>query len=362
MSRFQTPKGGKHVAAIWEADPDAALLIDEVCQRVYPGINRVEKKHRVAVMRAAQALVKTLPTFACDIEALPRSLYPEHYRKRPPAKKVFFNPGSAYSVALALLKLQTQGRITDADLRAKLAPGGDWYERITGDGDIRIEVSLGGSLIEFTAASFKTRRRGVVITGANRTERWSSFEEFEQAMMPVIQRKLRALALADRKLPRERKKRLAVIDEATAPYRARLADQAAFIQLVKELWGVSVSFTYRGGPEFDLPHSLGKLSPYDEQMRREYVARAAAQVEARKTHNNGLCPVHNVPMDETHWNCRFRCKVCGASYAPGDTSHENCKIGDPLEVLPEELTIRHTETNRQLGFGSYQKRKIKVRY
>ena len=41
------------IVAVFIAEPDNGLLLSELCERVYRGINRIEKKHRVAVARAA---------------------------------------------------------------------------------------------------------------------------------------------------------------------------------------------------------------------------------------------------------------------------------------------------------------------
>jgi hypothetical protein len=49
------------IEAAIEADPDNAFTIEDLCDRVYPGVNRVEKKHRVAVLRAAKAIVARRP-------------------------------------------------------------------------------------------------------------------------------------------------------------------------------------------------------------------------------------------------------------------------------------------------------------
>jgi hypothetical protein len=46
------------IAAILDAEPDNAFTTEDLCERVYSGVNRVEKKHRVAVLRAANRLVK----------------------------------------------------------------------------------------------------------------------------------------------------------------------------------------------------------------------------------------------------------------------------------------------------------------
>ena len=47
------------IEAILEAEPDNAFSVEDLCDRVYPGINRVEKKHRVSVLRAANLVAST---------------------------------------------------------------------------------------------------------------------------------------------------------------------------------------------------------------------------------------------------------------------------------------------------------------
>jgi hypothetical protein len=39
------------------AKPDNAFLLAELCERVYPDRNRIEKKHRNAVARAAKTIL-----------------------------------------------------------------------------------------------------------------------------------------------------------------------------------------------------------------------------------------------------------------------------------------------------------------
>lgn len=46
------------IEAAFGADPDNAFTVEDLCDRVYPGIARIEKKHRVAVLRAARNLSK----------------------------------------------------------------------------------------------------------------------------------------------------------------------------------------------------------------------------------------------------------------------------------------------------------------
>jgi hypothetical protein len=47
------------ILSLIHSDADGAWLLGKICERVYPGINRVEKKHRVAVARALRTM--TLP-------------------------------------------------------------------------------------------------------------------------------------------------------------------------------------------------------------------------------------------------------------------------------------------------------------
>ena len=53
------------IAAILDGEPNNAFTTEDLCERVYPGVNRVEKKHRVAVLRAANKLVKRRDNTEC---------------------------------------------------------------------------------------------------------------------------------------------------------------------------------------------------------------------------------------------------------------------------------------------------------
>jgi len=113
------------IEATFAAEPDNALLLSELCERVYPGVNRVEKKHRIAVARAA----KLIP----GIRSMERELLGHEL--------VFYDPSSVMSCAMARLKADNFGpgacyrnndyrpnsfreyEITEDDLRALLALG-----------------------------------------------------------------------------------------------------------------------------------------------------------------------------------------------------------------------------------------------
>ncbi len=49
------------IDAILDAEPESAFTVEKLCERVYPDTNGVEKKHRVAVIRAAKNLLVRRP-------------------------------------------------------------------------------------------------------------------------------------------------------------------------------------------------------------------------------------------------------------------------------------------------------------
>ena len=80
------------IAAILDGEPNNAFTTEDLCERVYPGVNRVEKKHRVAVLRAANKLVKRRDNTGCwRSESLGGT-------------RVYFNVDNVMSYAMARLK------------------------------------------------------------------------------------------------------------------------------------------------------------------------------------------------------------------------------------------------------------------
>jgi|SRR5271169_2974524 len=51
---------GRAIAAMFDAEPENAFTVEELCERAYPGVS-VEKKHRVTVIRAANNLALRRP-------------------------------------------------------------------------------------------------------------------------------------------------------------------------------------------------------------------------------------------------------------------------------------------------------------
>jgi hypothetical protein len=50
---------GRAIEAVLNAEPDNAFTVEDLCDRVYPGVNRIEKKHRVSIIRATKTVAKS---------------------------------------------------------------------------------------------------------------------------------------------------------------------------------------------------------------------------------------------------------------------------------------------------------------
>lgn len=85
----------------FKAEPDNAFLLSELCERVYAGFNRAEKKHRIAVTRAA----KLLPSIA-----IMRS-------NTLGSELVFYDPLNLMSYAMARLKSDSLNHYRSNDNR-----------------------------------------------------------------------------------------------------------------------------------------------------------------------------------------------------------------------------------------------------
>jgi hypothetical protein len=142
------------IAALLDGEADNAFTTEDLCERVYSGVNRVEKKHRVAVLRAANGLVKRRDNTGCM-----RS-------ENLGGTRVYFNIDNVMSYAMARLKAEFSNhyrskddrwftpaprwfrdgmgfkkgyqyqwpRSSEADLRAKLVEGGQNHENVVPGG------------------------------------------------------------------------------------------------------------------------------------------------------------------------------------------------------------------------------------
>jgi hypothetical protein len=108
------------------AKANTALSVGELCRRVYRGADRIEKKHRVAVLRAAKARphLAYLPSYLTG------------------GTLIFFRLDSVTSYGLARLKATNYAGKSDAELRARLRKGGACYDLVAPGGDWRRHVEM----------------------------------------------------------------------------------------------------------------------------------------------------------------------------------------------------------------------------
>src|SRR6266404_4329265 len=113
------------IEAVFETEPDNAFTIEDLCDRVYPG-EPIEKKHRVSVIRAAKQVANRrgeIDTMTAEGRG---------------GTLIFFDQYCVLSYAMARLKSLSYRtndkreslREDEADLRAKIAPGGSDHELI----------------------------------------------------------------------------------------------------------------------------------------------------------------------------------------------------------------------------------------
>jgi hypothetical protein len=128
------------ILAAFAAEPDNALLLSELCERVYPGLNRIEKKHRNAVARAAKAIP--------SLDHMTREVLG--------SELVFYDPLNVMSYAMAWLKSDNITNYRNRDARW-FTPRG-WFREAMGykkgyeyrhaqasEDDLRRSLAEGGS-------------------------------------------------------------------------------------------------------------------------------------------------------------------------------------------------------------------------
>ena len=103
------------ILAAFKAEPDNAFVLSELCERVYPGLNRIEKKHRNAVARAAKAIPSITytrrGTLGCEL--------------------VFYDPLNVMSYAMARLKSDELEHYRSNDARW-FVPRPKWFREAMG--------------------------------------------------------------------------------------------------------------------------------------------------------------------------------------------------------------------------------------
>jgi hypothetical protein len=118
------------IEALFKAKPNDAFSTVELCDHVYAGINRVERKHRVAVTRAANKVCARMPDWGT------------YQSWRRGAELIFHNRASIMSYALARKKADAWEWDTDKSIRADLEPGGSDHHLIVEGGSWWLHVKL----------------------------------------------------------------------------------------------------------------------------------------------------------------------------------------------------------------------------
>jgi hypothetical protein len=93
------------IEAVFDTERDNAFTLEDLGERVYPGVDRIEKKHRAVIARAARNLGRRRPEIHClEGEGLGGAL-------------VFFRHDEVVSYAMARLKAAPWNRYRSKDRR-----------------------------------------------------------------------------------------------------------------------------------------------------------------------------------------------------------------------------------------------------
>lgn len=143
-------------------NPDSAFTTDDLCDRVYPGLVKPERKHRAAVTPIAKKISERMGEhrtwFQCE---------------RRGGTLVFFNHASVTSYAMARLKADFLNgyrcasgwrNLTEEDLKAEIAPGGGHHEYV-------VEGGAWWKHCQEDIAKFKEVTAKQTATGGNLTSR-----------------------------------------------------------------------------------------------------------------------------------------------------------------------------------------------
>lgn len=151
------------ILATLEGDRDNAFTVEELCQRAYPGVNRIEKKHRVAVIRGIRNVVSATPSFAIG-----------GARQRG-STLILYRADHLQSYAMFRLKAHFP-KLAEAQLKARIEPGGPdrglieaggvWQREVliniaVRDGDTETAQRVDGELNAEVASLFLRMKRSV---------------------------------------------------------------------------------------------------------------------------------------------------------------------------------------------------------
>lgn len=107
------------IEAAFTANPDLAFTVPDLAALAFPGLNQLEKKHRVSVLRAAYKALPRCPDWGAAIAGWVQG-YPA----------VFFNQASVPSYCLMRVICMGGGRHGRQDALAGLEPDGGYHRSI----------------------------------------------------------------------------------------------------------------------------------------------------------------------------------------------------------------------------------------
>ena len=132
------------ISDLMKSEPDGAWTIEDLCKRVYAGINSVEKKHRVSVLRAVRKAIDGDPDW---------TLYEGD---NTGCTLTLVNEANIMSFALGRMKSDGSDHYrdrraereapylvhTEEQLKAQLAPGGKHHDYVQPDSALNDYVRL----------------------------------------------------------------------------------------------------------------------------------------------------------------------------------------------------------------------------
>jgi hypothetical protein len=153
------------IEALFTAEPSRTFSTDELVEVVYRGVNRIEKKHRVAVLRAADKVAKRShwEKWKCE-----RTFQGGYYEASLAGRgAVYVNMLDARSYGLGMLRIcydnARESRST-AELEAMLddkdfAPGGSWWFAVE-EAKIKFGIAVDRETQRLIAARKKSSEEG----------------------------------------------------------------------------------------------------------------------------------------------------------------------------------------------------------
>jgi hypothetical protein len=174
------------IIAAFAAEPDNAFTVAELCRRIYPDTKSkyIVKKHRGAIIRAAQSLSKRWPDLGW------------FYSETLGGQKVFFNADSVMSWAMARLKGDNLSNYDNQDPRNLVV-------RAKSEDELRTSLLKGGYHHKYIVKGGAWRRhRDMWLAERNGDTAW--LKELEAEQERSNRQTDKQLGAALKKMPRRR--------------------------------------------------------------------------------------------------------------------------------------------------------------